>query len=73
MRSARPLAAALHERAEALARFEAWEAAHPNRLSPAAALEAIGALCDLLPPAARLRPVDPAGVIVLHETLGLLA
>jgi hypothetical protein len=66
------LADEVRERAEALGRFSAWEAAHPIRLSPGAALEAIGALYELLPPSARRRPVDPSGVMAFHQALGIL-
>jgi hypothetical protein len=73
MASPRQLADAVRERAEALERFAAWEATHPIRLSPSAALEAIGALYELLPPSGRRRRVDPAGVMILHETLGIIS
>ena len=73
MASPQRLADAIRERAEALERFAAWEATHPSRLSPSAALEAIGALYEVLPPSARCRPVDPAGVMALHQTLSRLA
>jgi hypothetical protein len=68
MHSPPRLADAIRERAAALERFADWEASHPARLSPGVALEAIGALYQLLPPAGRRRPVDPAGVMALHET-----
>jgi hypothetical protein len=73
MASPQRLADAVRERAEAFERFALWEATHPIRLSPGAALEAIGALYELLPPSARRRRVDPAGVMTLHETLSLLS
>ena len=73
MTSPQRLADAVRERAEAFERFALWEASHPIRLSPSAALEAIGALYDLLPPSGRERPVDPAGVMALHRTLRLLS
>ena len=62
-----------HALREALERFAVWEATHPIRLSPSAALEAIGALYELLPPSGRRRPVDPAGVMALHATLSILS
>ena len=66
------LADEVRARAAALEQFAVWEASHPIRLSPGAALEAIGALYELLPPSGRRRPVDPAGVMALHATLSLL-
>ena len=39
------------------------------RLSPAAAIAAIGTLYDLLPAESRRRAVDPAGVARMHEAL----
>ena len=56
-------------RAPALARFEAWESSHAMRLTPAAAISAIGRLYELLPPESRRRAVDPAGVARMHEAL----
>jgi hypothetical protein len=73
MASPRRLADTVRERAEALERFAVWEATHPIRLSPSAALEAIGALYELLPPSGRRRPVNPAGVMALHATLSILS
>ena len=69
MGDSRNLAGLLRLRAEALARFETWEASHVMRLSPAAAIAAIGTLYDLLPAASRRRAVDPAGVARMHEAL----
>lgn len=63
------LAALLRVRAEALARFAAWESSHAMRLTPAAAIAAIGTLYQLLPPESRRRPVDPAGVARMHEAV----
>jgi hypothetical protein len=73
MASPQPLADQLRERAAALQRFADWEAAHPHRLSARAALEAIGAIYQLLPPSGRHRPVDPTGVMALHLALSRLA
>jgi hypothetical protein len=73
MASSQSLADQVRERATALARFADWEAAHPSRLSPGAALEAIGAIYQLLPLSGRHRPVDPTGVMALHETLSRLS
>ena len=39
------------------------------RLTPAAAISAIGRLYELLPPESRRRAVDPAGVARMHEAL----
>jgi hypothetical protein len=63
----------LAQRAAALARFAKWEANHPASLSPAAAIGAIGALFETLPPASRTRPVDPAGVMAFHQLLSALS
>jgi hypothetical protein len=73
MTSPQRVADAVRERAEAFERFAVWEVTHPIRLSPSAALEAIGALYELLPPSGRRRPVDPAGVMALRETLSILS
>lgn len=59
----------LRVRAEAWARFAMWESSHVTRLTPAAAIAAIGTLYCLLPPESRRRPVDPAGVARMHEAL----
>ena len=72
MASSQSLADQVRERAAALQRFADWEAAHPTRLAPSAALEAIGAIYQLLPPSGRRRQVDPTGVMALHETLSRL-
>jgi hypothetical protein len=71
MPSRQRLAGEVRERAEAFEQFAAWEADHPSRLSPSAALEAIGALYEILPHASRRRLPDPTGVMMLHNTLGL--
>ena len=63
------LADLLRVRSEALARFATWEASHAIKLTPAAAIAAIGTLYRLLPPESRRRPVDPAGVARMHEAL----
>jgi hypothetical protein len=63
------LASAIRARADALARFAEWESSHPAILTPEAAVAAIGALYQLLPPASRQRPVDTRGVARLHDTL----
>ena len=59
----------IRERAERFARFAAWEASHPARLTPASAVAAIGTLYQLLPPASRRRPIDTSGVARLHDAL----
>ena len=63
------LAALLRIRAHALARFATWESSHGMRLTPAAAIAAIGTLYQLLPPESRRRSVDPSGVTRMHERL----
>jgi GNAT superfamily N-acetyltransferase len=63
------LATLIRERAACFARFAAWETSHPARLTPAAAVAAIGALYQLLPAASRRRPVDTSGVARLHDAL----
>ena len=63
------LAAKLRVRTEALARFAAWESSHVMRLTPAAAVAAIGTLYQLLPPESRRRAIDTAGVARMHEAL----
>jgi hypothetical protein len=63
------LAALLRIRAEALARFATWESSHRMRLTPAAAIAAIGTLYQLLPPESRRRAVDASGVTRMHEAL----
>lgn len=65
----RNLAGLLRVRAEALARFAIWESSHVMRLTPAAAVAAIGTLYQLLPPESRRRAIDTAGVARMHETL----
>jgi hypothetical protein len=69
MPSRQSLADGVRERARALEQFAVWDAAHPSRPSPSAALDAIGTLYELLPHASRQRPPDPAGVMMLHKTL----
>jgi hypothetical protein len=60
-------------RAAALDRYAAWEAAHPTRLVPAEAVEALGALLDMMPRDVRERPVDTTGIARLHAALTRLA
>jgi len=59
----------LRVRAEGFARFAAWEASHRPRLTPGAALAAIGSLYELLPPESRRRPLDTSGIARLHDAL----
>jgi hypothetical protein len=73
MTSAERLADGVRQRARALERFAEWEATHLTARLPDAAIEAVGAVCELLPPSARRRPVDPTGVMALHRTLGRLS
>ncbi len=49
----------LRDRAAAMARYEAWDRAHPVLLEPAAAIAAVGSLYRLLPEEARRREDDP--------------
>jgi hypothetical protein len=63
----------VRQRAAALDQYADWAAAHPTLLAPADAVEAIGALLDMMPLADRLRPVDTTGVARLHAALKLLA
>jgi hypothetical protein len=59
----------LQERKAALDRFNAWAERNPMRLTPADAVAAAGRLYDLLPSAARTRPIDCAGIMTLHRLL----
>jgi len=59
----------VRRRATSLDRYAQWESTHPTVLGSAAALEAIGALYEILPTAVRERPVDASGVICLHRIL----
>jgi hypothetical protein len=67
------LATLLRLRAEALTRFAAWESSHLMKLTPAAAVAALGTLYQLLPPESRRRAVDPSGVVRMHEALRQLS
>jgi hypothetical protein len=67
------LAELLRARIEGFERFARWEASHPARMTPAAAVASIGALYVLLPPEARRRPVDPSGVRRMHDALRVLS
>ncbi len=69
MEDHRGLAELLRTRIEGFERFAEWEAAHPSRLSPAAAVASIGALYALLPAESRQSIVDPSGVRRMHEAL----
>jgi len=62
-------AEAVLAREAALARFAHWEADHLTRLEPAAALDGVAALYDLLPASSRLCPPDPSGVMAFHAAL----
>lgn len=63
----------LRARSEQLERFARWEQAHAEYpATPSAAVAAIGTLYDLLPPNARVRPVDPRGVQAMHAALSRL-
>lgn len=67
------VAEAYHRRAEALERFARWQRANRLWPSPQAALSGVGLLYDLLPAAARRRPVDTVGVRRLHRALSVLS
>src|SRR5687768_9516601 len=56
------LATLLRERADRFERFAAWETSHPSQLTPRAAVAAVGALYELLPPESRRRPIDTSGI-----------
>ncbi len=62
-------AEAVEAREAALARFARWEADHPTRLEPAAAIAGVAALYDLLPASSRLCPPDPSGIMAFHAAL----
>jgi len=62
-------AEAVRAREAALERFARWEAEHPTRWEPGAALAAVTALYDLLPPESRRRAPDPSGVMAFHALL----
>ena len=59
-------------RAERLRRFNAWEAQHPLELDEGAAIEAIGALYELIPAASRRRPFDSKGLSAMRQALSYL-
>jgi hypothetical protein len=65
-------ASLIRRRLQASREFEAWESQHRPAVSPDLALESATALYDLLPPASRVRPIDPSGVIRLHAALRVL-
>jgi hypothetical protein len=60
---------AIRARAAAFERFARWEAEHPAKLTPAAAIAAATALYDLIPAESRVRAVDPSGVMTLHALM----
>ena len=64
----------LRKRAEALARYEAWDREHPEPMDPAAAIAAVSSLYRLLPEEARRREADPEfeGVGRMLDALALL-
>lgn len=57
------------QRTSALERFGAWDRHRPSALAPAAALEAIGTIDDMLPEASRRRSVDTTGVVRMHSLM----
>lgn len=65
--------AALRRREEQLELYSQLEPALPSsRLDPQTAISGVGWLFDLLPKAARERPIDPSGVMELHRCLAVL-
>jgi len=62
----------LRRRSEALARYERWSERMPHASDPAVSLACLGFLWDLLPSKSRQRPVDPAGVGIMHRRLAVL-
>jgi hypothetical protein len=65
-------AAAVRAREAALTRYSEFPVGAAAVLEPATAVATIGWLYDLLPPGSRERPVDPRGVVALHEALAVL-
>jgi hypothetical protein len=63
----------VRRRAASLERYSRWALEHPTPLSPSAAVEAIGALLDMMPPEARKQRTDPTGIALLHGALKHLA
>ena len=65
--------AALHRREEQLDLYSRLEPDLPSSpLDPQTAIAGVGWLFDLLPKAARERPIDPSGVMELHRCLAVL-
>ena len=62
-------AEAIRLREAALKRFARWEAEHPASRPASAAIAAVAALYELLPPESRRRAPDPSGVIAFHELM----
>lgn len=65
-------ASALRERAEALARFSAWERGRETSLAPADALSGVAFLFELLPKPSRTRSIRTEGVQHMHRCLAVL-
>lgn len=65
-------ASAVRERAEALARFSAWERRRQSSLAPADALSGVALLFELLPKASRARSIRTEGVQQMHLCLSVL-
>lgn len=63
--------AQLLARADALRRFNDWEARHPIRMGEEA-LAGVGALYDLMPLESRHRVIDPRGLGTMRRALSHL-
>ena len=65
--------AALNRREEQLDLYSRLEPDLPSTpLDPQTAIAGVGWLFDLLPEAARKRPIDPSGIMELHRCLAVL-
>ena len=56
----------------ALRRFNEWEANRADKMPANQSLAAVFELYELIPEAARQRPVDAQGVIEMHKALACL-
>jgi|GEM_PF-1295231 len=57
---------------DALRRFNEWEVSHADKMPDNQSLSAVFELYELIPEAARQRPVDVRGVIKMHKALACL-
>ena len=64
--------AQLLARADALRRFNDWEARHPIRMGEEEALAGVGALYGLMPLESRHRVIDPRGLGTMRRALSHL-